>query len=373
MENTKKRIMFIIGALGGGGAEKVIIDILQRFDQSVYDITLLVIVNSGIYDNSIPKGVNIHYIFDKYNFGAKIKNKLFTKFHFWKLINIGRNRNVLSSNYDAIISFIHGEPILIHSFLLNKTKNNITWVHGDFINGGLSRYNIELIDRIYPLMNKIVFVSKGAQDAYNKKFKISDYGNQIVIYNLVDKNVICERANDLHVVKKKFTVITVSRLSPVKGVDNIIAVAEKFKKAGLPIDFNIVGVGQCEHDLKAEVFEKRLEEYVHFLGWKNNPYPYVCSSDLYLCPSRSEAFSISVAEALCLGIPVVATRVSGVSELLADDHGILVEQNTDAIYNAILDLYNHRDKLHYYHERSLERASIFDANKTMNEIYSLFK
>ena len=81
-----------------------------------------------------------------------------------------------------------------------------------------------------------------------------------------------------------------------------------------------------------------LEDKIILLGKKNNPYPYVKASDCYILSSRHESFGLVVLEALILKVPVLATRVASIKEIMDDDFGFIVDNNDEDLYNGILKI-----------------------------------
>lgn len=74
---------------------------------------------------------------------------------------------------------------------------------------------------------------------------------------------------------------------------------------------------------------------IHLLGFQENPYPYIRKADVFVLTSDMEGFSLVVCEALCLGVPVISTAVTGPVELLSDQYGIITELSAEAVASSI--------------------------------------
>ncbi|MBR3765558.1 MAG: glycosyltransferase, partial [Muribaculaceae bacterium] len=194
---------------------------------------------------------------------------------------------------------------------------------------------------------------------------------QKVIYNIVDKEKIDSLSKKENVTTSKFTIISIGRLVEVKGFDKIIKIASALKNKGYDLKFCILGIGELEYQLKDMAKTYGVEDVVEFLGFKNNPYPYLANSDIFLSTSISEAFSLVVAEALCLGVPVISTKTTGPIEIIDNEYGILTEHNEDDIMNAIIRLIEDPKLRLLYKNKAKERACMFDTTKTMNKIYTI--
>ena len=130
-----KSILFIMPNLSGGGAEKVLIEILKNFDYQSYSVDLFLEYKIGIYINEIPSEVNVISPHKRLNLITKCLRKIQTlpiiKNLFYKFYLVPLLKRKTKNHYDAIISFMEGEALKDHIAIKHKTLNNITWVHTD--------------------------------------------------------------------------------------------------------------------------------------------------------------------------------------------------------------------------------------------------
>lgn len=113
---------------------------------------------------------------------------------------------------------------------------------------------------------------------------------------------------------------------------------------------------------------------VHFLGFKNPPYPWLAQADLFINSSYSEAAPLVLCEAMCLGIPVIATETAGAMELLENGKwGILTRQDETSLYEGILDLLKSQTKLDHYKKMATEHSKIFNIQNSIKQFYSLIE
>ncbi len=116
----------------------------------------------------------------------------------------------------------------------------------------------------------------------------------------------------------RFVIGAVGRLAPEKGLDTLVAA---FREAAIAHStLVLVGDGPERASLEA-----RAPAGVIFAGWRDDPWPFYGLFDLFVLPSRSEAFGLTLLEALQAGVPVLATRTQGPGELLAEGGGLLVD------------------------------------------------
>jgi glycosyltransferase involved in cell wall biosynthesis len=136
------------------------------------------------------------------------------------------------------------------------------------------------------------------------------------------------------------TVITVANLRAEKGHDVLIEAAPKVLHHFPDAQFEIVGAGPERQSLIERVRARGVEHAFTFLGHREDISDRLAAADLFVLPSRSEAFPNAVLEAMAAGLPIVASAVGGILELIAEDAtGLLVPPNDPASLAArICDL-----------------------------------
>lgn len=114
--------------------------------------------------------------------------------------------------------------------------------------------------------------------------------------------------------------VTVARMEVMKGYQYILGAMERLKASPVwgDIQFVWVGVGTLENRFKARAAELGLGNAIHFLGSRPDVPDLLEASDIFLLPSQYEGMPLSVIEAMAKGLPVAATRVSGIPEALGD-------------------------------------------------------
>jgi glycosyltransferase involved in cell wall biosynthesis len=362
-------------SLRGAGAERVLITILQNLDYGVYDVNLFLLYYDGEFISEVPAGVRTLYLFKKPQKRLRKLETYLYKYFGISWVESFRIRTKIAKRYDAIVSFMEGSALKYHSYIYRCTKNNISWIHTDFatnhytICNSFSKHH-EICS--YKKMDTLIFVSKGALAHFERAF--TNDCEKRVIYNPVDKNHILLQAQRYFVPKRKFTICSVGTVMRTKGYDRILRIAKKLKDDGFDLEFWIIGEG----GLKAELIKERdllgLETDVHFFGFKNPPYPYMKSADILFLPSLTEGFSMVICEAMCIGLPVVATNCTGPQELLDNGkYGILTEQTDESLENGLKSLIENPEILAKYKRLSEERSKIFDLDSTMKEIVKVFK
>lgn len=121
--------------------------------------------------------------------------------------------------------------------------------------------------------------------------------------------------------------------------------------------------------LEEYIKENKLTNIVKLQGFVKNPYPYLKNSDLFICSSRAEGYSLVIAESLILNVPVISTKCSGPNELLDfGKYGMLVENDEDSLYLGLKNIIDDRNKLKELKKKSQKRSEIFNYKKTIERI-----
>lgn len=375
----KKKIMFMMPALPGGGAEKVLIDILKNFDYTSYEVTLFLEYKEGVYLNDVPEKVRILALHLQNTIWFERLHRILRLFHGYVLFHTLVYKYVFlkllkGKRFDTIVSFMEGSAVKFHSYIMYKADNNLSWVHIDLKqkHWSLDFFRNEKDEfKVYRKMDKIVFVSEDVKRRFLELYTIKD-DKCTVIYNLIDKNVIQRLAVSGNVVKRNFTICMVGRFNRQKRYDRALKVAKRLKSDGYDFDLWIIGEGSLEKLLKAMSHEYGMNDCVHFLGFQKPSYPYMKEADIYINTSEAEGYPLVVCEALCLGLAIVATDISGTSEILAgSEYGLLVSEKEEDIYNGVKRLMDDTVLREKYRAQALQRAEMFDVPTTMAQIYKV--
>jgi glycosyltransferase involved in cell wall biosynthesis/SAM-dependent methyltransferase len=137
-----------------------------------------------------------------------------------------------------------------------------------------------------------------------------------------------------------FVVTTVARLHEQKGHTYLIEAIPKVISRCSHVHFLIVGDGELKADLVQQATSAGVQNHVHFLGARNDVPQLLQLSDAFALPSVWEGMPNALLEAMALGVPVIATRLKGVEEVVSDASlGILVApRDAEALATAVLQL-----------------------------------
>ena len=370
----KKKILFLIESFAGGGVEKVFIDLINNMDISKYDITVMSIWDYGVRKKDLRKDVRYKSIFPNIKGISRVFHNFVEKSDGKLLYKLG-----IREKYDIEIAFIEGRATKIIGASTNPNSRKIAWVHIDLSQGHWTsrvfKENTELEKSYYKKFNDLVFVSNSAKEGFIKIFgdnfpKIHVKYNPIIAPDVIRKSK--EEISDIVKPTDKKLLVTSGRLVSQKGFDNLLEACNKLNKDGLKYELWILGEGWGRASLE-ELIEKYKLYNVKLLGYKDNPHKYIKEGDLFVCSSRNEGFSLVIAEAMLLGLPVISTNCAGPNELLNfGEYGLMVENNKEQLYEGLKSLIDNDRRLEYYGKKSKERQSFFDYKKCINNIEELF-
>ena len=372
----KKRILFIVNSLAGGGVEKVLITLLKNFDYTRYYVELLLVYNEGVYLEEVPREVKVNYLYPKsLSIREKINYNLLAKFgidYGYKLMMIQKRLK----KYDTIVSFVHGLSLKYHSYIIKNGKKNISWVHTDMYNNHnyIGHFFTERQEKeAYGKMDKIIFVSNDAKKQFERLYP-DIFTKKEVILNPIEKDFIAKyrRGYKKYLNDRCFNIVSVGRLNKDKAFDRLVRLGKQLKDDGYDFFINIIGEGEERDRLEDLILEYGLDNYVSLRGFLKPPYEVMADSDLFVLVSNVEGFSLVVCEAFCLGLPVVVTRTTGPIELIDNDkYGLLIDHNDESIYKAVKRMIDNDSLREYYHKRSLERSEIFNVEDVINKVYTI--
>ena len=374
----RRKILIIKRTLGGGGAEKLLIDILGRIDYSQYDVSLMTNDPKGFYFKQIDPHVRLLVFRDI--FGSFLLRNLFYYIPFLRkpIMSLNRRRAQRAAGddrYDVAVSYLEGHSASVHLGLLDLANRNVTWIHTDMLDNPWSRryYASPREEReFYRKVDEIVFVSDNAGNQFDRYIPV--HAKTRVLYNMVNTEQIVQRASADVVAKAGPVLVAVGRLVPQKRFDRLIRAFAIIREKRPDVTLWILGDGKLKKKLELLCKDIHLMDAVQFLGFVPNPYPYVRAADVFVSSSDTEGYPLVVAEAMCLGKAIVATAVTGATEMLANQAGILVPLDEQSLAEACLRLLEDDVARKELGNHALEEAKRkFDVSSYMSGFYAVLE
>jgi len=379
----KKRILFLAYNMGGGGAEKVLVNLINALDPKRYDISLVTYTISNARNIEVKTPVKFINLTEASNLfcGKKVSKhqRIYSSDFIKSFCNNLINKIVNFNGYD--IKFAILDSYYTTKFVPHESDCTVTIIRiaGDYTQTGIniwktieSPVHLKMQTDGYAKMTHIVAGSNGAADGFAQATGVSS--NVTIINNIFNidelKNASMISIDEM---KEHFVIGTVGRFHPTKGHMRLLEACHKLHCAGFLFELWLLGTGPDELELRKKVDEYGMQN-VRFLGYQENPYKYMRYFDLYVNPAFSEGFPNAVCEAVILGIPCVVADHAGEKEIFGDnnEYGMVVENSEEGIYRGIEQMLSDESLYRHYKEAVLKRADFFDQEKVLAQYEALF-
>ena len=181
-----------------------------------------------------------------------------------------------------------------------------------------------------------------------------------MIYNGVDLGKCCLK--EQYGLSKPAGLLHIGRFNEQKNHKGLLEAFAQIVKTFPDCCLQLIGDGDLEEETRNHVKDLGLQEKVLFLGNQTNVYPFLQEADLFLLPSKFEGMPMTIIEAMGTGLPIVASAVGGVPDMLEDGvSGILVPCDPDAVAQAVLQLLEQKDLREKLGTHALENSRRFSA------------
>ena len=361
-------VLFLIPTLDRGGAENVLVDLVNHMDQSQFRITVQTLFDKDSQKSRLREGIRYKsFLYHQFHGNSRLMARIPARWLY---------RLIVRERYDVIVSYLEGPTTHILSGCPFSETKRVAWVHVEMDNRrqlSVGFHSMQSAAKAYGSFDRIIFVAKTVLDSFKKVSGIR-FTNTCVLYNSIDSKTIIEKAGDNDPAcpfsAEEFNIISVGRIINAQGYDRLARVQQKLIDAGYKTHIYILGAGKDREEIEKYTAENGIADSFTFLGFQENPYKYVANADLFVCSSRREGFSTAVSEALVLEVPVVSTNCSGAHELLGEnnEYGIVTDNNEDALLEGIKRVLDDPELLSNYREKARERSKMFSTEATVKAV-----
>ncbi len=233
------------------------------------------------------------------------------------------------------------------------------------------QYNRIIEIPTYPFINGWIAVSNEVKEAFIKREKFPPSKIKVV-HNGINTQLFCpvspEQYQSLRNQKKIpddiFLIGYVANLKEDKGHDVLIDALALLKKRFSRFKVLLVGIDYLKGEIQKYARERNLTKEIEFMGYIEEVRPILSMLDLFVIPSLIEGLPMSLLEAMAVGIPVIATPVGGIPEVIVNEkNGILVPiKDPERLSNKILELMQNK---------KLRADLALNALQTIKEKFSL--
>jgi len=360
-----------IGDFGGGAV--VARDILDSLHSSGQNVTA-VSMGYDISKEYSDKFLNIPYIkmpfpTDKKNYPdnlfGSIKFRLKQLEYQFRWLNLRFQFRKNPPKIMMLNDTFRGTRDVFGEYKKLSPSIQIIHVSPTFVKEYFGGYSLESCIKDFNRADVLLFVSDECrkewieQDALDEKraYYIPNCANEAEAESYLGQSKESSR-DKLKLNSNSFYMINVASIKERKGQGILIEAAPELKKIAPNLELLIIGSGggKFVSELK-DTIEKKELNFVHFLGHRSNAKEYIYASDLFVLPSRAEAFPLVILEAMILKTPVIGSNVDGVPEMVTHEQtGLLFESgNAGELVQRFEKMYRNSEARKKYAENASQR------------------
>lgn len=353
----KKKIFFLIPRMGGGGAERVIANLANKFVADGHEVTIYT-----------PTDTNSFYKLDtRVNFDSaylrisKMKGaRQVLMFINGIKFNFIYRKKIKESKPDVVISFLTTTNLIA---LMNKHKDYKLIISERYDPYAYNFVRQKIIKKAYPKADFLVCQGKIVADFFKK-------ANTVIIPNPIDMSSLPTPYKG----EKKKEIVAVGRLTQQKNFYLLINAFSLISKDFPEYILRIFGEGPLRKELEDLIISLDLSERIFLEGAKKNVVEEYKSALLFVMSSNYEGYPNALIEAMAMGLPVICTDfASGTArELVGEKNGILVPcGNVRAMGEALREILNGSKDLKEMGLENIKVREYLDINKIIKKWYEL--
>lgn len=360
MADKKIQILFVTDQLLIGGAERQLIEMCKRFDRDQFELFLFCTIAGGhLKDEFESLGVVVHVCEKK------------TIPHVSMIMQLARY--IRSKRIDIVHSWLWYSTIVC--YLSTRLSPKVVWiatVHG--IHLGFGRWHT-LAERLaYRAVDHLTTVSH-----YNRRILLESVpesaGKSTVIFNGID--AVGDRGSSAMspTVGRGKVIGCIANFGKEKGHVFLVRAMSLVVEECPDVELLLVGEGALRPQIEAEISKSGLADRIHLLGRRDDVPDILARLDFAVLPSLIEGMPIAILEAMVARLPVVATRVGGIPEIVDDgETGLLVDSgNPEDLAGAMVRLLKNRREREMMGAAAYCRAvEVFGIARTLKSYEALY-
>lgn len=391
MENMK--ILFYNGSLRMGGAEKILVEVLNGLDKRDKEIDLLIsdnVLGENFFEKELPKEVKLNYLIssdliEKTKFYKSRKKNIFYKLMYNYYMRKEQREKTINlveflkdKKYDVVVDFDMG---LSKNIDLVNAKKRIAWIHSPIDSWYRKKDKIKRLGERLKKYNTLVTICDDMKEKTEKLYPFLK-DRLIRIYNPFDIEKIRELSQDLsEIIEEKKELLKDNYIISVGRLDNyskdyytLLKGFKGAKERGITEKLYILGEGEERKLIESWIIELNLKNDVILLGKYRNPYPWIKNANLFVHSSRFEGLPTVLIESLICGVPVISSDCpTGPKEILLNGEigKLYTIGDYKTLSNEICMLVKNRGKYEEYKKLSFKRAQDFRkeiSNKLIEDV-----
>lgn len=352
-----------------GGMKRHLLSLVRLLDKDKYEIAILCSFDKKTQEYLKNLGIAVYDI--------EIGDGISLKKDYWAIRYI---RKVIDE-FKPDIVHMHGVKASLVGRIAchNKPVKTVVTVH-NFVNyNNMSFYKKKLLLSLTKILDKktdqFIAVSQALKEDLVENQDIKESKIKVV-YNCIDtffyEETTLNLMEEFHLPRDSFVVGSIARLILSKGVQDLIKGVSLLKN--VKAYFFVAGDGPFREELQKMIDSLNLKDRFFLLGYRNDIPSFLRNLDVFVLPSHEEGFGISVIEALNEGVPIIATKVGGIPEIVQDGvEGILVEKESpEGLAKAIEKLLKDEELRKNMSAKGKTKAQEYSCSKMVKEIENIY-
>ena len=358
-------ILFFIESLSGGGAEKVLCNLVNAMDQTRFAITVQTLYPENAKKYLAP-GIRYKYCYPAKSRVSSVRMRIEAAAGLTYPLHI-------KDDYDIEAAYLECGATKIMAGSTNKKALKLAWVHCDLAKKVEHPTAFaQETTKYYRKFHKVVCVSEDVRRSFMEMY--GPIAETVTVHNCYDDAEILRKAKMKTSAAEDHAAVAIGRLTAQKGFDRLLRVHKRLLDEGIQSSLKILGEGEDRTALEALIQQNGLSETAVLCGFQDNPYPILKNAAFYVCSSRYEGFSTTVVESLILGTPVITTDCTGMRELLGDsEYGLITANDDEAFYEGVKRMLTEPGLLTHYARQAEKRGRDFKREKLAGETEAFFE
>lgn len=335
----KNNIMFVLGSLGRGGAERVISILANEYANNGWNVSICMLLNGRV-------GYDLNDTIELVDMSGNTESRI-KRLPFW----ISSIRKYVKTKHPTVIvSFAARINIISIISCLGLHKKIVVSERNDPKYDGRGIVTSVLTRLLYPRAFAVVFQTKRVMSYFNEKIQ----KKSIIIPNPIKVTAFVDKVQNEKIV-------SVGSLKPQK---NHLLLLDAFEKVIIKypqMTLTIYGEGECRKELEAYIKKEHLEKKVFLPGEKANVHEEIKDASMFVLSSDYEGLSNALLEAMMMGIPCISTNCAGSDEYIENEvNGLLTPVgNSDGLASAMIK---------YIENESLRKQCGMNARKVIDRV-----
>ncbi len=360
------KLLFVLPLMSGtGGIQASLLNLLNELGPDSHEVSICVFGNYISPDTQLPSWVTVvpgpralEYCLADFGSASRryprralpllVGHKILRRLvGYRRVLDASLRSFLVPGHFDVAIAyandiydgrrFVGGANDIVRRCV--SADRRVAWIHNDPTRHGLDTARCL---RTYADFDQVVNVSHACKAVFDEIVP-SFAAKSAVVYNMMnaDRMLRLAQCGDPYEEHNVFRIVTVARLdNRQKRLDRVVDACAELKAANIgPFRWYIVGDGPDEAMLRGRARERGVDDVLTFEGHTSNPFAYVAGADLFVLTSDYEAYGMVLAEALTLGVPVVATGFPAAAEIVTHgENGLLTGLSVESLVSSLAGL-----------------------------------